>query len=141
MRKRLISSIAGFIVLFLTVPAAAQDVAVMPAVQESPAEHWLALMPGRDVPARVHEMQGPKRLKVGEEGLFTATGNLATASLPVQGRWDFGDGTRRKGMSARHIFREPGRYTVIFLLSNGAGADTDSLQVKVVPQSAPAGSR
>lgn len=45
--------------------------------------------------------------------------------------WDFGDGTKCKGESAKHIFKEPGEYTVTLTATNASGKGTDCFKIKV----------
>lgn len=83
------------------------------------------------VAPQIHRLEAPETLASGEEGLFSASVNLETATLPLQSRWQFGDGKTASGLHARHAFERPGTYTVVFTLSNTHGTATDSLTVTV----------
>lgn len=51
---------------------------------------------------------------------------------PLIYAWDFGDGGTSTGMTALHIFANPGRYTVRLRVSDPTGAfDTDAAEVRV----------
>lgn len=91
----------------------------------------LARFQDADRPVNVLGLEGPSSLAVGEEGLFVASANVETATLPLRFRWDFGDGTTAHSLSARHTYTKPGTYTVTFTAYNDHSTDTDSLTVTV----------
>ena len=51
--------------------------------------------------------------------------------MPVIIEWTFEDGTKAKGLSATHTFREPGTYYVKFRATNQGGSTSDSIRVLV----------
>ena len=46
--------------------------------------------------------------------------------------WDFGDGTTAEGITVRHAWRSPGKYTVTLKVTNDCYAtDTDTVEITV----------
>lgn len=84
-------------------------------------------------PIAVFSVHGPEELQVGEEGLFTARTNEDRATRPVKTSWDFGDGGKVSGTTARHRFQRAGTYRARFTASNRAGTVSDDVVVRVVP--------
>lgn len=83
-------------------------------------------------PPDIVSIQGPSRLDADQPGTFTATID-GDATLPVEYRWDWGDGEFSTGLEVTHAFSKPGRYTVTFVASNRAGSRSEALTVEVVP--------
>lgn len=92
-----------------------------------------ALVRRTHIPVRLYDLTGPDSLMAGEEGVFGASANIDTASLPIRFRWDFGDGTTASSLYARHRFEAPGTYSVTFSISNDFDEATDTLVVPVLP--------
>lgn len=117
-------------------PAAAQSA---PSSLSLHAEHRPAisnlLPPLRSsfTPVRILRTDVPPQLQTGEPGLFTVQANIESATLPLHALWDFGDGTSSRGLHARHSYREPGTYVVVFRLWNEGSEAKDSVRVSVMP--------
>lgn len=62
-------------------------------------------------------LTGPTTLLEDEEANFTAS-LLGPATEPVAYEWDFGDGTKKTGVSVNHAYTTPGRYVVTAVASN-----------------------
>lgn len=92
-----------------------------------------ALLTRSFVPVQIYEVEGPSTLQAGEEGLFVARVNIESATLPLQGRWDFGDGQAGAGLHVRHRFAEAGTYGVVFTVRNARSEASDTLTVQVLP--------
>lgn len=84
-------------------------------------------------PVRIVSAQVPDSVLVGESGLFTAQVNVESASLPITGTWEFGDGTRASGLIVRHVFERPGRYEVRFRAANRGSRASEAFTVNVMP--------
>jgi PKD repeat protein len=65
-------------------------------------------------PVDILRVEGPLTAQTGESVVYTASVNLDEATGPLDYRWDFGDGTVRNGLVARHTFTAPGSYPVTF---------------------------
>ena len=66
----------------------------------------------------------------GAELLFDASGSRPDALISDY-TWDFGDGSTGDGKQARHVFDEPGTYTVTVTAISGSEEDTDTATVTV----------
>ena len=66
----------------------------------------------------------------GAELLFDASGSRPDALISDY-TWDFGDGSTGDGKQARHVFDEPGTYTVTATAISGSEEDTDTATVTV----------
>lgn len=65
---------------------------------------------------------------------FNASGSTGNN---VSYEWDFGDGTRGKGVTCSHIYNETGTYTVALTVKDAEGnSDTDLATVTVVADEA-----
>ncbi len=89
-------------------------------------------------PVDVMAVDGPSSLECGQTGTFTAT-VADGATMPVEYRWDFGDGGTGEGLVATHSFTRPGTYTVTFSGSNSGSMDSASTTVTCTPPPVPAG--
>lgn len=81
-----------------------------------------------------HEMEWDDTLEVcpGEELSFI---NDSDSETPVTFNWDFGDGTTRKAVNAKHTFVNPGIYDIWLKASNVCGAkDSMSQTIKINPE-------
>ncbi len=88
-------------------------------------------------PVDVMAVDGPSSLECGQTGTFTAT-VADGATMPVEYRWDFGDGGTGEGLVATHSFTRPGTYTVTFSGSNSGSMDSASTTVTCTPPPVPA---
>ncbi len=91
-----------------------------------------ALVARNFVPVNVRMIDGPNVVGIGQRSAFTVVANVETATLPMQCRWDFGDGHTAVGFSTSHVFDKPGDYTVTAVVSNAKSRDTVSKVVTVV---------
>ncbi len=91
-----------------------------------------ALLKGSFQPVKIVSAHAPDTLLVGESGLFEAYVNVEHASLPITLTWEFGDGTAISGLSARHAFARPGRYTVHFHVANHGSDTSKTFEVAVL---------
>ena len=72
-------------------------------------------------PVYVLSVTVPDTLRAGEEGLFSVQTNIETATLPVTGKWTFGDGAVVNGLTVRHAYSEPGEYSIEAAVANPGG--------------------
>ena len=143
MAKRivLLMMIAGILSLLAVPPAAAQYTPIEHArivePTNSPAD-LIALIDRDFIPVEIHKIEAPESLAAGQEGIFAVHANVEAATLPLQCRWDFGDGATAESLVAAHRYEQPGTYRVRLVLSNGNGEHeaVDSLQVTVTPAEA-----
>jgi len=89
------------------------------------------------VPPRILELNGPAEVTAGESAAFAARVNEEEATRPLTYEWAFGDGRTGTGLTASHVYNQPGTYTVAFTARNEAGVARDSLTVEVVPPPRP----
>jgi PKD repeat protein len=82
-------------------------------------------------PVDVMAINCPSTLQVGQSGVFSADTDM-NATMPVEYRWDFGDGSMGAGVSASHTYDRPGTYTSTFTASNGRSMDSESCTITVV---------
>jgi outer membrane protein OmpA-like peptidoglycan-associated protein len=82
-------------------------------------------------------LTGPTTLIEGDEGNYTAS-LLGPATEPVAFEWDFGDGTRKSGVSVNHVYTTPGRYVVTAVASNTGSQMERTLNVIVDKRPVPA---
>jgi PKD repeat protein len=68
-------------------------------------------------------------VEVGQTLTFTSQ----SINDPTSLRWDFGDGSRASGTTARHSWTAPGTYRVRLTASNSAGSDDAIVDVVVEP--------
>ncbi len=68
-------------------------------------------------------------VEVGQTLTFTST----SSNDPTTLRWDFGDGVRASGSTARHSWTAPGVYRVRLTVSNSAGSDDAVIDITVEP--------
>ncbi len=68
-------------------------------------------------------------VEVGQTLTFTST----SSNDPTTLRWDFGDGARVSGSTARHSWTAPGVYRVRLTVSNSAGTDDAVIDITVEP--------
>lgn len=125
----------GLFVLTLCMLAGSSEVRAQSlfSLPQQNVSNLTSLLNRSPVPARLVQLQGPDSLRVGEAGLFVAAANVETATLPLRIEWSFGDGTTAQSLSARHQYRTPGTYQVVFTVSNDGGTASDTLTVTVVP--------
>lgn len=83
-------------------------------------------------------VDGPAELETNESGTFTATVNEEEATVPLEYRWEFGDGNTATGLLASHSFSSEGEYQVVFTASNEGSIARDTVMVSVVPPPVPA---
>ena len=82
-------------------------------------------------PVDVMGVNCPSTLQVGQSGTFEAMVNM-NATMPVEYRWDFGDGNMGTGLVATRSYDRAGTYIVTFTSSNGRSMDSESCTVTVV---------
>lgn len=87
-------------------------------------------------PVQILAINGPTSLQTGTAGAFS--GEMNMASMPVEIRWDFGDGNTSTGMPASHTFGRAGSFTVTMTASNACGMDSRTLAVNVTNPPVPA---
>ena len=85
-------------------------------------------------------LAGPTTSAVGEAIVFDASASADTDGAITQFAWDFGDGGTDTGVSAMHIFTEPGTYTVTLTVRDDAdvGNSSQSVTQRIVVNPAPA---
>jgi outer membrane protein OmpA-like peptidoglycan-associated protein len=84
------------------------------------------------VAPEVLSLTGPERLLAGESGSYTARINADRVTMPVEYRWDWGDGNVGSGIAASHTYARPGTYTIEFSASNRAGTASETMRVDVL---------
>ena len=131
MRPRPLSLIV-LAVCLLTAAGEASAQSVHTLSQQN-AANLTSLFNRTPIAPRIVQLHGPDSLRVGEAGLFVAAANVESATLPLRMEWSFGDGATAHSLSARHQYRRPGTYPVVFRVSNAGGAASDTLAVIVVP--------
>ena len=82
-------------------------------------------------------LTGPTTLLEDEEANFTAS-LLGPATEPVAYEWDFGDGTKKTGVSVNHAYTTPGRYVVTAVASNTGSRMDRTLNIIVDRRPVPA---
>jgi len=87
-------------------------------------------------PVQLLAINGPSALQTGAAGTFS--GEMNMASLPVEIRWDFGDGSTAMGMPASHTYSRAGSFTVTMTASNACGMDSRTMSVNVTNPPVPA---
>ncbi|HMB93726.1 MAG TPA: PKD domain-containing protein [Rhodothermales bacterium] len=84
------------------------------------------------VAPEVLEVNGPERLLAGETGSYSARINADRVTMPVEYRWDWGDGNMSTGIAASHSYARPGTYTIKFSATNRAGTASQTMRVDVL---------
>jgi hypothetical protein len=84
------------------------------------------------VPILIDRIEVPRSVQVGEPFQVASLTNIGSATLPVKVEWDLGDGTKATSLFATHTYLEPGRYDVIFRVSNAGGQEIRHARVTVV---------
>jgi chitodextrinase len=75
---------------------------------------------------------------VGQPIAFSAHGSLDPQGLPLEYRWDFGDGGRAQGAEATHSYPTGGFYTATLRVANPIGAEgLDSVLLTIVDNRPP----
>jgi outer membrane protein OmpA-like peptidoglycan-associated protein len=82
-------------------------------------------------PVEVLSIDCPQTLVTGEEGAFSAMVN-DDASVPLEYRWDFGDGATADAIAGSHSYAQDGTYTVTFTATNEGSTDTETCSVRVI---------
>lgn len=82
-------------------------------------------------PVQVMSIDCPATLVTGEEGAFSAMVN-EDASMPLEYRWDFGDGATADAIAGSHSYAQDGTYTVTFTATNEGSTDTETCSVRVI---------
>jgi len=82
-------------------------------------------------------IEGPALVAAGEAVTFDAGQSTDTDGALTAFAWDFGDGSTAHGVSAPHVFAEPGTYAVALTVTDDAGTEnsrtTTTRQVTVNP--------
>jgi hypothetical protein len=84
------------------------------------------------VPILIDRIEVPRSVEVGEPFQLASLTNIGSATLPVKVEWDFGDGTTASSLFATHTYHKPGRYDVIFRVSNAGGQEVRHARITVV---------
>jgi len=63
----------------------------------------------------------PKNPSAGHPVSFSALG-MVSAQPVITYLWEFGDGTTGSGQSPKHVYHQPGRYTVTLVMFSGTGS-------------------
>jgi PKD repeat protein len=90
----------------------------------------------------VAAIAGPVLVAAGDLVAFDGLGSVDPDGAITAFEWDFGDGTRAAGATARHVFAAPGRYRVMLrvtddaAVSNSVAAMTREVEVTAAPTAA-----
>lgn len=110
----------------------ARPLLVLPAATPPPAVTDRPTAGERPIPPEIVAIYGRRTLEVGEVEHFHVRVQSGLR-WPVQHEWDMGDGTISPGNNISHRFDAPGTYIVTVRSRNIAGADEDTIHVRVVP--------
>jgi PKD repeat protein len=83
--------------------------------------------PGNQSPTAV--ISAPVRAVVGQAVQFDASGSSDLDGQIVRYVWDFGDGTRERGMTLTHVYTQTGNFQVTLTVVDDAGVRTSAQQV------------
>lgn len=81
------------------------------------------------VPVRIDRIQAPRNVTIGEAFSAGVITNVGSATLPVEARWTFDDGTMLRGLSIRHTLETPGTHSVVVRVRNPAGEEIRRLRI------------
>jgi outer membrane protein assembly factor BamB/PKD repeat protein len=85
-------------------------------------------------PPIAHVKPGFQKVLAGEEAHLDASGSYDPDGYIATYEWDFGTGTTKTGMTASHIFEEPGNYTVSLVVTDNDGATAYDSAVLLVEE-------
>lgn len=88
----------------------------------------------------VAQLAGPSTARVGQPVVWDASASSDPLKLPLQFRWDLGDGTQQDGPLVEHVFQRPGFYRLGLTVNNGALSDLAWRDVYVTEDVAEMGS-